>query len=53
MSYYPIDQLAQIGYNAGMSGSLLAMEEKIFRFAPDRRRGQPADSIGRVWTFLY
>jgi hypothetical protein len=53
MSRYPIDQLAQMGYTVCMSGSLLAMEEKIFRFAVDRRRGQPANSIGHLWTFLY
>jgi hypothetical protein len=42
-----------MGYTVGMSGSLLAMEEKIYTFAVDRRRGQLADSIGHRWTFLY
>jgi len=51
MSHYHIDQWAQMGYTVGMSGSVLAMEEKIFTFAADWH-GQPA-SIGRMWTLFY
>jgi len=52
MYCYHIDQLAQMGYNAGMSGSLLAVEEKGCTFAADFWYGLPA-SIGRIWTLLY